>query len=71
MVAETGMRVVDLVFAGTSLDKARRIFERMTTASAAHPADHPAAIARSAATPAAMIARAYPWRLQCPRAAKC
>ena len=25
-----GQRVVDLVFAGTSLDKARRIFERMT-----------------------------------------
>jgi hypothetical protein len=26
-----GQRVVDLVFAGSSLDKAKRIFDRMTT----------------------------------------
>jgi hypothetical protein len=28
--SKDGMRVVDLLFAGSSLDKARRIFERMT-----------------------------------------
>jgi hypothetical protein len=28
--SKDGMRVVDLLFAGTSLDKARRIFERTT-----------------------------------------
>ncbi len=28
--SKDGMRVLDLVFAGASLDKAKRIFERMT-----------------------------------------
>src|SRR5262245_22215995 len=38
-----GHRVVELVFAGTSLDKATRIFDRMTKTSTTDPADDPAA----------------------------
>jgi len=30
LTSNNGMRVVELLFAGTSLDKARRIFERTT-----------------------------------------
>ena len=48
------MRVLDLVFAGSSLDKARRIFERYLSAPATDPADNSATDARAAATPSTM-----------------
>jgi hypothetical protein len=38
-----GNYVLDLVFAGRSLDKARRIFERITKHRPRGPANHPAA----------------------------
>jgi hypothetical protein len=38
--AETELRVELMLYAGSNLGKARRVFERATQASAAHPVHH-------------------------------
>jgi hypothetical protein len=44
--SKDGMRVVELLFAGTDLDKARRIFHAHDPASATHQTDYPACARR-------------------------